>query len=108
MLMMLAILYCDGDRFTDHAFLNETHALMEFKITLIPYKCDLNWIETTLNKIHENLRLEERPKHSDNCEYGKFIHEISETSKKLKIKTLFSYQALPILPDQIHCLLGLV
>ena len=82
-------LYCDGDRFTDHAFLNETHALMEFKITLIPYKCDLNWIETTLKTIHENLRLEERPKHSDNCEYGKFIHESSETSKKLKIKTLF-------------------
>ena len=62
---------------------------LKFKITLIPYKCDLNWIETTLKKIYENLRLEERPKHSDNCEYGKFIHEISETSKKLKIKTLF-------------------
>jgi len=82
-------LYCDGDRFTDNAFLNETHALMEFKITLIPYKCDLNWIETTLKKIHENLRLEERPKHSDNCEYGKFIYESSETVTKLKIKTLF-------------------
>ena len=62
---------------------------MEFKITLIPYNCVFNWIETTINKIHEILRLVERPKHSDNCEYGKFIYESSETSKKLKIKTLF-------------------
>ena len=69
-------LYCDGNRFTDRSFLNDKNAIMEFKITLIEYKTDLSWIELTLNKIHSCLRSVERPKHSDNCEYGIFIGQI--------------------------------
>ena len=39
---------------------------MEFKITLIPYKSDLSWIDPTLAKIYRNLRLDKRPAHNPN------------------------------------------
>ena len=69
-------LYCDGNRFTDQSFLNNKNAMMEFKITLIEYKTNLSWIEVTLNNINSCLRLDKRPKHSENCEYGIFINQI--------------------------------
>ncbi len=69
-------LYCDGNRFTDQIFLNDKNAIMEFKMTLIEYKTDLSWIEKTLNNIYGCLRLNERPKHSESCEYGIFINQI--------------------------------
>ena len=37
-------LYCDGDRFTKTQFLRENKAIMEFKLTLIPYQTDHKWI----------------------------------------------------------------
>jgi len=69
-------LYCDGNRFTSQKFLNEKDANMQFKITLIEYLTDLNWIEDTLRKIYQCLRLKERPIHSKNCEYGIFINQL--------------------------------
>ena len=81
-------LYCDGNRFSDKAFLDEEIANMEFRITLIPYKSDLGWIEPTLKKIYKNLRLEKRPNHSNYCEYGKFLSQTYNINQ-LKINTLF-------------------
>ena len=81
-------LYCDGNRFSDKPFLDEEIANMEFRITLIPYKSDLGWIEPTLKKIYKNLRLEKRPNHSNYCEYGNFLSQ-SSNIKQVKIKTLF-------------------
>jgi len=69
-------LYCDGNRFTDQIFLNDKNAIMEFKMTLIEYRTNLSWIEVTLKNIHSCLRLNKRPKHSKNCEYGIFINQI--------------------------------
>ena len=81
-------LYCDGNRFSEQPFLAEKNANMEFKITLIPYESDLGWIEPTLRNIYKNLRLENRPPHTQYCEYGKFLNQSSE-EKQIKIKTLF-------------------
>ena len=66
-------LYCDGNRFTNKEFLNEDFALMEFKITLIPYLTNFDWIEVTLNEIYQILRKKKRPMHSKICEYGDFL-----------------------------------
>ena len=69
-------LYCDGDRFTEYEFLNSSDAHMKFKITLIPYEVDINWIELTLLNIKECLDDENCPNHNDGCEYGEFIKNI--------------------------------
>ncbi len=63
-------LYCDGNRFTNKSFLLSDNAIMEFKITLIPYLTNFSWIEQTLKDIFLTLRLKKRPKHSPICEYG--------------------------------------
>ena len=76
-------LYCDGDRFNDKGFLGENIAKMEFKITLIPYKVNMEWIDQTLNEIHETLRKKIRPKHSEFCEFGNFL----KNSNYFKIET---------------------
>tara|TARA_B100000686_G_scaffold268331_2_gene283804 strand:+ start:1475 stop:2245 length:771 start_codon:yes stop_codon:yes gene_type:complete len=69
-------LYCDGDRFTDKPFLNDKIGVMNFKVSLIPYKSDLCWIESTLQKIKLTLNAEQCPNHSKSCEYGAFIDAI--------------------------------
>tara|TARA_B100000963_G_C22591441_1_gene655708 strand:+ start:702 stop:1475 length:774 start_codon:yes stop_codon:yes gene_type:complete len=68
-------LYCDADRFTNREFLLINQAIMEFKITLIPYSANFEWIEETLREIFVTLRLNSRPKHSEQCEYGSFLHQ---------------------------------
>ena len=70
-------LYCDGDRFTENNFKDK--ALMEFKMTLIEYKTDFDWIEKTLKQIYQTLRLTIRPNHTENCEYGNFLKQSVNT-----------------------------
>ena len=69
-------LYCDGDRFSDYDFLNTENAVMQFKMSLIPYQVDTSWVEPTLLKIRDCLQQSETPKHSENCEYGGFLQAI--------------------------------
>ena len=66
-------LYCDGDRFSDYDFLQTENASMQFKMSLIPYKVDTGWIETTLMDIKVCLLSSKAPDHADNCEYGTFL-----------------------------------
>ena len=70
-------LYCDGDRFTKTPFLRSEKAVMDFKITLIPYECQTQWIEPVLSKISELLRGKTCPEHSETCEYGNFINHLN-------------------------------
>jgi len=70
-------LYCDGDRFTETPFLRNEKAIMEFKLTLIPYYCQTFWIEPVLLKISELLRGQICPEHSVSCEYGNFINQLN-------------------------------
>ena len=67
------ILYCDGDRFTEEAFLGEKSATMQFKMTLLPYESDLSWIEPALKEIMAVLKAPHCPDHSDECEQGAFL-----------------------------------
>ncbi len=66
-------LYCDGDRFTEAPFLNESGASMEFKMSLLVYQSDLSWIEPTLVKIKRLLHAEKCPDHAEKCEHGSFL-----------------------------------
>ena len=70
-------LYCDGDRFTKTPFLETERAIMEFKLTLIPYKSTLFWIEPALRRIARLLVSPSCPDHSEFCEYGNFIAQAS-------------------------------
>jgi len=69
-------LYCDGDRFSDYEFLREEYASMKFKMTLIPYAIDQDWIEKTLSGIRACLDSEIRPQHSQKCEFGKLFDQL--------------------------------
>ena len=65
-------LYCDGDRFSDYSFLNQQEATMKFKMSLLPYEVDFNWIEPTLMKIRDCLHQTNCPDHNEECEFGQF------------------------------------
>lgn len=73
-------LYCDGDRFNEYEFLNNSEAHMKFKITLIPYTVDLTWIESTLYAIKDCLNQETCPEHATECEYGEFLKQVCDIS----------------------------
>ena len=69
-------LYCDGDRFTCKSFLNSRDATMYFKMSLIPYEVQRDWIEPALHAIRKTLEQQKTPPHSIYCEYGKFINAV--------------------------------
>ena len=69
-------LYCDGDRFTRKSFLNSEDAIMYFKMSLIPYVVDQDWIEPTLHAIRRTLEQRDSPPHNIYCEYGKFLDAV--------------------------------
>jgi len=69
-------LYCDGDRFSDYAFLGDERADMQFKMSLIEYQVDQAWIEPTLKDIRACLDSPETPQHTKGCEYGDFIQKV--------------------------------
>ena len=74
-------LYCDGDRFSDYAFLGEERAGMQFKMSLIEYQVDQSWIEPTLRGIRDCLDAPTVPDHAVNCEFGDFIQSVNRESE---------------------------
>ena len=70
-------LYCDGDRFTEENFLKSTGAVMQFKMSLLPYDVTTSWIEPTLLEIKKCLHNSTIPEHSEPCEFGKFLGALS-------------------------------
>ena len=69
-------LYCDGDRFSDYEFLRLDEAMMKFKMSLIAYEANTNWIEPTLMQIKECLFSDNMPEHHANCEHGQFLDAV--------------------------------
>ena len=76
-------LYCDGDRFTDQPFLGEIAANMCFKMSLLPYTSNQDWIEPTLQRIHKTLHATSCPEHSLYCEYGTFLAAYAGVKKSV-------------------------
>ena len=71
-------LYCDGDRFSDYEFLRLDEAMMKFKMSLIPYEVDTDWIEPTLMQIKECLLSNSTPPHHVDCEHGQFLKAVGD------------------------------
>jgi len=44
-----------------------------FKVSLLPYDVNTDWIEGTLAEIKRTLHLPTRPNHAKACEYGAFL-----------------------------------
>ena len=65
--------YCNGIK--DKASFDER---MDFKISLIPYTGNDNWIENTLSEIHSLLNQNSIPEHTEDCEYCKYQLNISD------------------------------
>ena len=72
-------LYCDGDRFGSYDFLGEKHASMRFKMSLISYETESNWIEDTLSSIKNCLMSPEMPSHTEGCEFGKLFSQVENS-----------------------------
>jgi CRISPR/Cas system-associated exonuclease Cas4 (RecB family) len=53
---------------------------LEFDVKLIPYTGKDNWVEKTLHQMKECLDSDEIPKSSANCEYCKYIREVTKTN----------------------------
>lgn len=70
-------LYCDGDRFTEEPFLSTEGAVMQFKINILTYDVNTQWIEPVLLRIRETLELGECPPHTERCEYGQFLNQVN-------------------------------
>ena len=72
-------LYCDGDRFTNYTFLSQNLAHMQFKLTWLPYKVDLSWIERCLEEIKKCILQPVCPDHQNGCEYKEFLDSVNAT-----------------------------
>lgn len=70
-------LYCDGDRFSTYDFLGSEAAHMKFSMSLLPYEVNTLWIEPTLERIKLCLTASSQPAHSETCEMGHFLKNVS-------------------------------
>ena len=50
---------------------------MKFKMSLITYEVNTDWIEPTLMKIKECLLSDAMPPHHADCEHGQFLFEVN-------------------------------
>jgi len=65
--------YCNG--ITDRKAFD---AKLEFEITLIPYEGNDNWIEDTINKIHQCLRSDTIPESNAECDYCAYLEAVNQ------------------------------
>ena len=59
--------YCNGIRSKERF-----DKKLEFTIKLIPYKGNSDWVDNTLNSIHENLNSDISPNLNDECEWCRY------------------------------------
>ena len=67
------VLYVDGDRFTPGGMLREDDATMRFKVSLLDFEGNTDWIEPVLFEIREMLDTQACPEHEFACPYGKYL-----------------------------------
>jgi CRISPR/Cas system-associated exonuclease Cas4 (RecB family) len=68
--------YCNGN--TDKKAFD---ARLEFDITLIAYKGDDGWVESTINETHECLQSDSIPAASDICDFCSYRKAVEEVEK---------------------------
>ena len=72
------VLYVDGDRFTPDGMLGEDDATMRFKVSLLDFEGNTDWIEPVLFEIREMLDTQIYPEHPPGCLHGQYLEKASK------------------------------
>lgn len=65
--------YCNGD--TDKKAFD---GKLEFRVKIIPYKGNSDWVEDTLKQIHACLKQESIPEMSPDCDFCRYVAELKK------------------------------
>jgi len=69
------VLYVDGDRFTPGGMLGEDAATMLFKVSLLDFEGNTDWVEPVLFEIRDALDSRTSPEHKPECPYGTYLNK---------------------------------
>ena len=72
------VLYVDGDRFTPDGMLGEDDATMRFKVSLLDFEGNTDWVEPVLFEIREMLDPQTCPDHPPGCPHGQYLDKASK------------------------------
>jgi len=73
-------LYVDGQHANESGMIDPedpSQAWMRFNTAIIPFVGNDSWVETALIRAKKTLEEANCPRHSDGCEHGKFIEQVS-------------------------------
>ena len=69
------VLYVDGDRFAPGGMLGEVSATMLFKVSLLDFEGNTDWIEPVLFEIRDALDSPICPEHKSECAHGVYLNK---------------------------------
>ncbi|SVD74975.1 uncharacterized protein METZ01_LOCUS427829, partial [marine metagenome] len=69
------VLYVDGDRFAPGGMLGEDDATMLFKVSLLDFEGNTDWIEPVLFEIRDALDSPTCPEHQPECPHGTYLNK---------------------------------
>ena len=69
------VLYVDGDRFAPGGMLGEDDATMLFKVSLLDFEGNTDWIEPVLFEIRDALDSPTCPEHQPKCPHGAYLNK---------------------------------
>ena len=69
------VLYVDGDRFAPGGMLGEDDATMLFKVSLLDFEGNTDWIEPVLFEIRDALDSPICPEHKPKCPHGTYLNK---------------------------------
>ena len=69
------VLYVDGDRFAPGGMLGEDDATMLFKVSLLDFEGNIDWIEPVLFEIRDTLDSPTCPEHQPECRHGAYLNK---------------------------------
>ena len=69
------VLYVDGDRFAPGGMLGEDDATMLFKVSLLDFEGNTDWIEPVLFEIRDALDSPTCPEHQPECRHGAYLNK---------------------------------
>ena len=69
------VLYVDGDRLAPGGMLGEDDATMLFKVSLLDFEGNTDWIEPVLFEIRDALDSPTCPEHQPECRHGAYLNK---------------------------------
>ena len=81
-------LYVDGQHLNVDGMIdltNPSKAYMPFNTSLLAYQGSEQWIEKILGEIKTVLTSGVSPEHSEDCEHGRFLEEVSSVTRQMTL-----------------------